>query len=949
MPTVLPPAGDARTVYVLDLSGFVFRAYHALPPLSNSHGEPTHATLGVANMLARLVKDQRPAYLAVAMDSKSELSIRKKIYPEYKATRPPAPPDLAQQMARCRELVEAYEIPVLQMDGYEADDLLAAAVREARSHGLRTVICSADKDLMQLVGEDVVMWDAMRNRVFGPAEVKEKWGVEPARVCDLLALMGDTSDNVPGVQGIGEKTAAKLITEHGSLDGVYAHLDGMKGKLKENLIRDEPLARVSYDLVCLNHDLPAALDLDKLKYGGWDAKRLRALLLQLEFTKLADSVPRDASEAVAPPPARPATPAAAPIAPAKGQQQLLFGGAPRATAPTETTTSQPATAAAPIELAQYETILTTEALDRVVSACRAAKSVAITLSTNHGEAMRADLIGIGLGWAPGRAAYIPLGHRVIGDPKQLTRAAVATVLAPMFADDAIAKIGHDVKFEQLVLARAGFPVSGWTFDTMLASYLNDPERHAHRLDEIALAELDHTMHSADALLKRERKSVTIDEVEIASVAPVIAERSDMVLLSSRTLAARLEEAQLDALLRDLEMPLTHVLSRMEATGVLVDVAMLTRLSAEFGVEIDRLEKKLHELAGREFNVNSPRQLETILFDELKLPSKKKTKTSRSTDHEVLEELGEDYEIARRILEHRSLSKLKGTYLDALPALVNPATKRIHTTYSQAVAATGRLSSNNPNLQNIPIRSEQGGRIREAFVAPPGCKILSADYSQIELRVLAHLSRDPILVDAFQKNEDIHTRTAMEIFKVEPDAVTRDMRAQAKTTNFAVLYGQGQAALSRRLGIPRAEASRFIEKYFQTFPGLTTFLDQTVKKARGGEAVRTLLGRRRFLPTISSENRGLRAQAERIAKNTPIQGTAADIMKLAMIHIARKLEAASLRTRMVLTVHDELVFEVPEGEEAQVGPLVRDTMESAIKLDVPLVVGMGWGANWGAAH
>jgi DNA polymerase-1 len=947
MPTALPPPGDARTVYVLDLSGFVFRAYHALPPLSNSKGEPTHATLGMANMLNRLVKDQRPVYLAVAMDSKSEHSIRKKLYPEYKATRPAPPPDLAQQMARCRELVEAYEIPVLAQDGYEADDLLAAAVREARAHGLRTVICSADKDLMQLVADDVVMWDAMRNRVFGVDEVKEKWGVAPDKVCDLLALMGDTSDNVPGVQGIGEKTAAKLITEHGSLDGVYAHLDQLKGKLKENLVRDEANARVSYKLVCLDHDLPTSLDLETLRYGGWDARKLRSLLLQLEFNRLADAVPVDASVVVAA--ETPSTPQPQPAMPAavKGQQQLSFGDATSKSAPPAV-----ASIAAPLTVqpAEYETVLDAAALAHVVRACRDAGRFAVGLMTNHAEAMRASVVGVALAWAPRKAAYVPVGHRVIGDPKQLARGEIFEALTPLLRDPAIAKIAHDVKYDEMVWRRAGVEVEGWSFDTMLASYLNDPERHTHRLDEIALAELNHTMQSLDAVLKRERgKTLTIDEVDIATAAKVAAERADIVMMASRTLAARLDEAQLASLLRDLEMPLTHVLARVEEIGVRVDVPMLKTLSAQFGAEIDRLEKKLHELAGREFNVNSPRQLETILFDELKLPVLKRTKTSRSTDHEVLEELGEEHEIARRILEHRQLTKLRGTYLDALPALVNPSTGRIHTTYSQAVAATGRLSSNNPNLQNIPIRSEQGGRIREAFVADPGFEILSADYSQIELRVLAHLSHDPILVDAFQKNEDIHTRTAMEIFKVSADAVTREMRAQAKTTNFAVLYGQGQAALSRNLGIPRREASAFIEKYFQTFPGLTKFLDETVRRARAGEAVRTLLGRRRFLPTISSENRGLRAQAERIAKNTPIQGTAADIMKLAMIHIDQRLRAENLATRMILTVHDELVFEVPHAEASRVGPIVRDTMESAIKLDVPLVVGMGRGSNWGAAH
>ena len=513
------------------------------------------------------------------------------------------------------------------------------------------------------------------------------------------------------------------------------------------------------------------------------------------------------------------------------------------------------------------------------------------------------------------------------------------------------KIGHNVKYDDIVLRRAGAPVTGYVFDTMLASYLIDPERHSHRLDEIAAAELNHAMASYESVTKRERgKQVTFDEVDIATATRYCGDEAAIERTVGQKLAPKLEDdVPLAKLFHDVEMPLAFVLSDMEEHGVLVDIPMLQSLSGDLGVELVRLEGEIQALAGRDFNVNSPRQLETILFDELKLPVKKRTRTSRSTDHEVLEVLAEDHAIAAKILEHRQLSKLKGTYLDALPALVHPSTGRIHTSYNQAVAATGRLLVEQSQPTKHPHTYRRWRQDPRSVRRPPGQWILSADYSQIELRVLAHLSQDAILLDAFRKNEDIHNRTAMEIYKVAAPDVTRAMRAQAKTTNFAVLYGQGENALARRLGIPRTDAGKFIASYFKTFPGLTKFLDDTVKRARSGEGVRTLLGRRRFLPTISSENRGLRAQAERIAKNTPIQGTAADIMKLAMVHVARRLRDAKLGTKMVLTVHDELVFEVPEGEKDVAEKLVRETMESAIALDVPLLVEVGFGRTWGAAH
>ena len=878
MPTTLPPPGDPKALYVLDLSGYVFRAYHAVAPLSNSKGEPTFATLGVTNMLHALVRNQRPHLLAVAMDSVKP-TFRHELYTEYKANRPPAPPDLAVQMARCRQVAEAYAIPVLQCEGVEADDLLATCVAEARKRGLFTVICSGDKDLLQLVDDDVIMWDAMRSRIFGAAEVKEKWGVAPNRVRDLLALMGDSSDNVPGVAHVGEKTAVKLLTEFDTLDGVYQNLDKVKGKTREYLTLHEADARLSQQLVSLKSDVPMHFDVEKLVYGGYERATVRALFEDLEFTRLVAAI--DAEDAKA--------------------------------------TATGSEAAAPAGPAVYEAVLTTEALDEAIAQCRATGWFSVDTETTSLNTSVAVLVGISLSWKPGLGVYIPIGHRVLGDPAQLDRKLVLDRLRPLFADASVKKVGQNIKYDDIVLRRAGVPVRGYDFDTMLASYLIDPERHTHKLDEISKSELGYEMVSYESVTKVGKgKQITFDEVDIARATRYAAEDAEVVSRLQERLRPKLDSEGLTGLLRDVEIPLALLLGRIEEHGVLVNADHLKAMSKVAGAEVVKLEAEAHALVGHPFNVNSPKQLETILFDELKLPVVKKTKTGRSTDAEVLEELASQHPLPHKILEVRSLTKLIGTYLDALPLMID-ATGRVHSSFNQAVAATGRLSSADPNLQNIPIRTPLGREIRRAFVAPEGCYILSADYSQIELRVLAHLSGDPILVDAFKSGDDVHIRTAMEIFKVARADVSKEMRAKAKTTNFAVIYGQGESSLGKKLGITRDEAAEFIEKYFQTFATLRKYLDDVVAKARTGEGVRTLLGRRRFLPDLHSSNRALRLTAEKLA------------------------------TKMVSTVHDELVFEVPEGEKERVGPMVKETMEGVMKLDVPLVVECGWGKNWGDAH
>ncbi len=911
-PTTLPAKGDPSALYVIDISSYVFRAYHALPPLSSSRGEPTHAVHGVTSMLMKLVKDRDPKRLVVAVDARGS-SFRKELDPRYKANRPPAPPDLAQQLARVFEVVRAMGIPCLEKEGFEADDVIATVVRAARGEGLSTVIVSADKDLLQLVGDGVVMYDTMRENVFGAPETIEKMGVAPAQVRDLLALMGDASDNVPGVPGVGQKTAAKLLADHGSLEGIFANIDAVKGKLREKLLDHRQDAELSQKLVSLRDDADVAFDPKRCEYAGGDAAELRRLFVELELTRLLGQV-----DAVA---------AAGPAAP---------GGAGEAPP-------------RPAEKGEYRTILRREDLERVVSAILEHNDVAVVSLLDEDDAHRGKLVGVGLSWAEHHAVYVPLWHRYVGVPEHVPEAEAIALLAPVLSNSLVRKRCADLKREILVWGARGIPFRGGAFDTMLASYLLDPERHGHELDLVARAELGAELASAESVLGKGKQRLTLDQVEVERAAKFAAERADYALRLSRLLAPRMAESPLRELMYELELPLASVLADMERTGVRIDADLLGRLSKEAEATLARLEARCHELAGKPFNVGSPRQLETILFDELGLPVQKRTKTARSTDQTVLEDLSLLHELPGAILEHRSLHKLKSTYLDALPLEVRPSTGRIHTKFNQAVAATGRISSSEPNLQNIPIRTEEGRRIRDAFVPAAGCELMSADYSQIELRVLAHLSGDPELVEAYVKGEDVHVRTATALFGVPADRVDREMRGRAKTVNFAVIYGQTQFALARNLRIERGEAKRYIDAFFERYAGVRAFMDRTVEEAHATGYVTTLFGRRRSLPDIRSPNHNLRAAAERVARNTPIQGTAADIIKRAMIDVAADLRRAGLASRMVLTVHDELVFEAPPVEKAALEAIVKSRMEGAAKLSVPLEIEMGWGPSWGAAH
>lgn len=892
--TELPPPGDPETLYILDISGYIFRAYHALPPMSSSRGEPTHAVRGVASMMLKLVKERKPAMICVAVDSRQG-SFRKDVYGLYKANREALPPDLGQQIDRVMEIFRAWEVPLLEQAGFEADDVIATLVKQANARKWKSVIVSADKDLLQLVGDGVVMYDTMRDRVFGVEETIEKFGVPPEQVRDLLALMGDSSDNVPGVPSVGVKTAAKLLVAHGDLDQLFANLDKVKGRVKDKLAEHRDQAYLSRELVTLRDDVDVALDPHSLGWNGGDGQAIREIFVELEFNRMLSDLD--------------------PVPTQKGSIEVI--------------TDRPA-------------------LERAAAAIVETGEVAVRAIVAGEDPLVADLVGVALCWNEGVGVYVPFGHRSLVASQQLTRDEALGVLAPLLSNSLLPKLSPDLKREDLAFGRVGIPFRGGRFDVSLASYLYDPGRHSHQLPDVARADLGGEVPSLLPLLRPKKgPKRTVDELDVDEVGAVVGSQADFALRVGHLLGPRMEPFA--DLYYDLELPLAHVLADMERIGVGLDTEVLAKMNVEAEGEIARLEKLAHELAGQEFNVGSPRQLETILFDELDLPSVKKTKTARSTDASVLEELAPLHPLPAAILEHRMLTKLKGTYLDGLREAVNPETGRVHTRYNQAVAATGRLSSSDPNLQNIPIRTEMGRRVRDAFVPAEGNLLLSADYSQIELRVLAHLSQDPELIDAYTKEEDVHRRTAAALFGGTPAEVSREQRGQGKTVNFAVIYGQTKFALARNLGITKTEAQGYIDAFFERYAGVKRFMDEIVAEAHQTGYVTTLLGRRRALNDIRSRNFNLRSGAERIARNTPIQGTAADIIKVAMVRIHARLRRERLQARMILTVHDELLFELPPHEREAVARLVQEEMEGAMELSVPLVVEMGFGENWGAAH
>ncbi|HEX6240985.1 MAG TPA: DNA polymerase I, partial [Polyangiales bacterium] len=851
-------------------------------------------------------------------------SFRKQLYGEYKANRPSAPPDLQAQMSKVREVADAYTIPCYEREGVEADDLIASLTRTARARGHRVVLVSADKDLLQLVGDGVWMLDTMKQRGFGPRETVEKLGVAPTQVRDYLALTGDSSDNIPGVPSVGPKTAVELITQYGSLDGIYAGLETLKKKaLKAKLEEHKQLAYLSRELVTLKDDFELPFDESALRYGGYDESELRTFFKRYGFVRLLDQL--------------------SPESPSSGGTRAgpssVSPPAPRPALPLPSLPSGPG---------RVRVVTSPEQLSQAVAAIRAAGACTLLCATEGDEPIAGVLVGVALGWA-GDAIYVPVGHHYLGCPEQLSLDQLKQGLDPLLRDPGLPKYSSNKKRDTIALAQHGIVLDGVVFDTMLGSYLMDPDLRGHGVVEIGLRFSNLELPGYETVTGKGKTKKELSALSFEEVLPWVAPEVTLTRPYADALKAQLEAERLIDVLGTIELPLATVLADMERRGVRCDPERLRELSLTVDKQIVEQERLCYQLAGKEFNVGSPRQLETILFDELALPVIERTKTARSTNAEVLEELAALHPLPAAIVEHRMLAKLKGTYLDALPRQINPRTGRIHTKFEQAVAATGRLSSNDPNLQNIPIRTEVGRLIRDAFVASPGYSIFSADYSQIELRVLAHLSGDPILSRAFAEHADVHVLTAQALFSVDAAHVTRDQRAAAKTVNFAVIYGQTQFALARNLRIARNEAARYIKAFFERYAGVRRYLDLLVDEARSTGAVRTLTGRRRLVRDILAKNHSVRSGAERIAQNAPIQGSAADIMKLAMLRVHAALEKSGLSARMVLTVHDELVFEAKESERAELEALVREAMEGAVQLNVPLEVGTGWGESWGKAH
>ncbi len=906
-------------LHILDGHGYIFRAFYGLAGpggrgvrLTSSKGMPTGALYVFARMLLRLHQDVKPERIAVVFDAPGP-TFRDRLDQEYKATRAETPEDLVAQLPYFQPLTRAFAWPVLTIPGVEADDVIATLTTRARARDWDVVIYSGDKDLMQLVDPQVTVVDSLRQITYDISRVTEKFGVGPDQVRDWLALVGDTSDNVPGVAGIGKVSAAKLLTTYGSIDGLLEHVDELKGKQKERFSDPEQLRRLelSRELVTLKTDVQVGVELDDLVPQPWDGSELARLCEELEFQALLASlapVRTEASSSVAAAESAPAT--------------RLIDGAP-------------------------VVIDRPEALAELVTAARAAGRVALGVEADEARADRAVAVGIALA-VPDRApAYIPLAHRYLSVPPQLAAEQVAEALAPLLREPELAVVCHDAKAARRLLGRIGIELSRVECDTMLAAYLLGaaPElpRIAKRYGGVELPPRGGG--------GKGKKRVGFEAVAVEDAAAYAGVAAGAVLAAADELGRQLDAAGGRELLTDLEQPLAFLLADIEDVGVCLDVDYLRRLSDETGAKIAELERRIFELAGEHVNVGSPKQLSALLFDKLGLTSDKmkKTKTGYSTDHEVLESLVDAHEIIAPILEHRELVKLKGTYLDALPPLVNPATGRLHTSFNQAVAATGRLSSQDPNLQNIPIRRELGRQIRRAFVAAPGCRLLSADYSQIELRILAHLSEDPGLLDAFHADVDIHTQTAAEIFAIPIAEVGPDQRRVAKAVNYGLAYGQSGFGLSRTLDIPREEARKYIETYFERFAGVRQFMDQLIVTARTNGYARTILDRRRPIPDIDAKSYQRRQAAQRVAQNTPIQGSGADIMKLAMLRVQELLSPRSDDARILLTVHDELVLEVAEAEVDALAVEVKAAMESAYPLRVPLVVDLGIGASWADAH
>ncbi len=879
-------------VYLIDGSAYIYRAFHAITPLNNANGLPTHAVFGFISTLRRILREKKPACMAIAFDTKGPV-FRHRIYEDYKANRPPMPEDLAVQIPYIRKVVDAYNIVSLEDSDQEADDLIASAATRLSKQGIRVVIVTGDKDLSQLVSDTVTVWDPMKDRVIDPVGVKEKYGVETEQLLDYFSLTGDSSDNIPGVRGVGPKTAQKLIAASGSLEAIYNSLELMKpSKMKDRLMENRENAFLSRDLIRLNETVAVPELPEDYQIGETNFELLRQLFTELEFfTLLKSDIP-----------------------------------------------------ARKIDTSSFTLINDEKAFSEVEKIITAAPHLVIDTETTSLDIFQAKLVGISLCVDKDAAFYIPCGHRDddgILLPGQLPLTMIIEKLRPFLESVSLPKIGHNLKYDWSVLScscNGSVEMKGPMYDTMIGSWLLDPGRRTYKLDDLCL-EMDMQLTTFSEIVSGDKSDDAFSRIDPEKARDYSCEDVYGSLCLFEKQKPLLEEKKLWNLFTEVECPLIPVLARMELTGIEIDSVLVGDLSQEFAEKLSILEKEIYAASGEEFNINSPKQLCEILFEKLNLPKGRKTKTGYSTDVKVLERLKQHHEVPALILEYRNIAKLKSTYTDNLSRLRNPETNRIHTSYNQCGTATGRLSSSNPNLQNIPIRTPEGRRIRSAFISSFGHLLLAGDYSQIDLRVLAHYSKDPALLDAFNANVDVHRLTASEIFHVSPALITNEMRRIAKSINFGIVYGMSSFGLASQLNLSRKEAQRFIDRYFLCYSGVSNFMESVVEEARENGYVSTLLGRRRALPDLKSSNRNRREFAERVAINTPIQGTAADIIKLAMLSVDQKLKEKSLKSRVILQIHDELVLEIAQEEEKICSELVQNSMQNVVAIDVPLVVNL----------
>lgn len=920
--------GPADRVVLVDGSSYLYRAFHALPPFATSSGQPTNAVFGVVNMLQKFLRDTQPTHIAVVFDAPGR-TFRDDLFEAYKAHRPPMPDDLRAQIAPVLAVVEALGLPLLRMEGVEADDVIGTLARRAAAAGMPVVISTGDKDMAQLVDDQITLLNTMTGAVLDAAGVYAKFAVHPNQIVDYLALIGDSSDNIPGVPKVGPKTAAKWLAQYGSAQSLVAHAADIDGKVGESLREHLDQLALSRDLATIRCDLDLPLSPADLLRRPVDTAKLTDLYRELEFRGLLRELGGAGAEPTA----------------------VMTTESPRPAGATPPAAEDPVEAALRAAPRDYETVTDRARFHAWVDRLRQAPSFSFDTETTSLDYLTAEIVGVSFATDPGTAAYVPVGHRYPGAPDQLPLATVLDALRPLLEDPAQPKVVQHGKFDRHVLANAGVTLRGACYDTMLESYVLNSVATRHDMDSLAQHYLGiRTVTYADVAGKGARQ-IGFDQVPLDTAGPYAAEDADVTLRLHGVLHRRLErEPRLLAVYDTLEQPVAEVLTRMERSGVLVDAAFLRSLGNEFGRRQTELEQAAHALAGGPFNLDSPKQLQQILFERLSIPVVRKTPTGQpSTAEDVLEELSAAHPLPKLILEYRGLAKLRGTYTETLAAQVHPKTGRIHTSYHQAVAATGRLSSSDPNLQNIPIRTPEGRRIRQAFVAPPGYLILAADYSQIELRIMAHLSGDPGLLRAFAEGRDVHEATAAEMFGIEPTAVTPDQRRAAKAINFGLMYGMSAFGLAGRLDVGRQEAQQYIDRYFDRYPGVRRYMDETRARAREFGYVETVDGRRLYLPDIQSRNKQSQQYAERAAINAPMQGTAADIIKRAMIAVDRWLQTDAAPATLVMQVHDELVLEVRDDAVESVRTTVAALMTGAASLRVPLEVGVGVGRNWDDAH